>query len=93
MRMAKSRTTSASGRGRKPLLERAVEYFGISGRTECVAAASLFGLMIGLKLVNMTRYKFDSDEPDRISKVLPFTPAGQWLDREWPFAESLLIAR
>src|SRR3989442_4742943 len=38
-------------------------------------------------------YKFDSDEPDRISKVLPFTPAGQWLDREWPFAESLLIAR
>jgi L-histidine Nalpha-methyltransferase len=38
-------------------------------------------------------YKFNLDEPERISKQLPFVPAGQWLDREWPFAESLLIAR
>lgn len=38
-------------------------------------------------------YKFDPEEPKRISRQLPFIPAGQWLDREWPFAESLLIAR
>jgi hypothetical protein len=67
--MAKLRTTSASDRGRKLLLERAVEYFGFSSRTECVAAASLLGLMIGLKLVNMTRYKFDSDESQHLHVI------------------------
>jgi len=38
-------------------------------------------------------YKFDPEEPERISRQLPFVPARQWLDRKWPFAESLLIAR
>lgn len=38
-------------------------------------------------------YKFNPDEPEHISREVAFIPAGQWLDREWPFAESLLIAR
>jgi dimethylhistidine N-methyltransferase len=37
-------------------------------------------------------YKYDPEEPARISRETSFSVAGQWLDREWPFAESLLIA-
>lgn len=37
--------------------------------------------------------KFDPDEPGRMAKQARFEVAGQWLDREWPFAETLLIAR
>jgi uncharacterized SAM-dependent methyltransferase len=37
-------------------------------------------------------YKYGRDEPTRISSQTSFSMAGQWLDRDWPFAESLLIA-
>ncbi len=37
-------------------------------------------------------YKFSPDEPIRIAKQALFTPAGQWRDLEWPFAESLFVA-
>src|SRR6266571_4871669 len=59
---ATSISPPASSRGRS-LAQRGAEYFGMSGPAEFVAAVSLFTLMIVLKLVNMTHYRFDSDEP------------------------------
>jgi hypothetical protein len=47
----------ASLRGRS-LAQRGAGYFGMSGPVEFAAAASLFALMIVLKLVNMTTYGF-----------------------------------
>src|ERR1043165_7675928 len=44
------------------LAQRCAQYFGMSGPEEFVAAASLFVLMILIKLANMTHYRFDSDE-------------------------------
>ncbi|HMI30166.1 MAG TPA: L-histidine N(alpha)-methyltransferase [Candidatus Limnocylindrales bacterium] len=38
-------------------------------------------------------YKYEADEPIRIARRAKFEPAGQWRDLEWPFAESLFIAR
>jgi dimethylhistidine N-methyltransferase len=38
-------------------------------------------------------YKFESDEPTRIAKRARFALASQWIDSEWPFAESLFVAR
>ena len=37
-------------------------------------------------------YKYDSDEVIRIGKSAGFACDAQWVDAEWPFAESLLIA-
>jgi dimethylhistidine N-methyltransferase len=37
-------------------------------------------------------YKYDADDPTRVFSKASFSVAGQWLDRDWPFAESLLIA-
>ena len=39
------------------------------GPAEFVAAASLFALMIALKLVNITRYRFDSDESQHMHVI------------------------
>ena len=64
--MAPESTTSTSrlaSSRRRSLAQRCAEYFGMSGPTEFVVAAILFALMIALKLVNMTHYRFDSDEP------------------------------
>jgi len=38
-------------------------------------------------------YKFEPGEPGRLAAKTGFLLRGQWLDPEWPFAESLLIAR
>jgi L-histidine N-alpha-methyltransferase len=38
-------------------------------------------------------YKFELSEPGRIAKRTGFSLGEQWLDPEWPFAESLLRAR
>ena len=46
----------------RSLAQRSADYFGLSGSAEAVLAASLFALMVVLKLVNITRYRFDSDE-------------------------------
>ena len=59
---ATSISPPASSRGRS-VAERGAEYFGMSGPTELAAAAILFAVMVALKLVNMTHYRFDSDEP------------------------------
>ena len=37
-------------------------------------------------------YKFDAGEPKRIAGRTSYSCVGQWLDGEWPFAESLLVA-
>ena len=58
---ATSISPPASSRGRS-LAQRGAEYFGMSGSAEFMTAAILFALMILLKLVNMTTYRFDSDE-------------------------------
>jgi hypothetical protein len=45
---------------------RGAAYFGMSGPAECIAAASLFALMIVFRIVNMLHYRFDSDEPQHL---------------------------
>src|ERR1043166_3618871 len=59
-------STTSTGRPvsscHRSLAERCAEYFGMSGPAEFVTAASLFALMIVIKLANMTHYRFDSDE-------------------------------
>jgi dimethylhistidine N-methyltransferase len=38
-------------------------------------------------------HKYDADEPRAIAARTGFRCTGQWIDDEWPFAESLLVAR
>src|SRR5437667_3843040 len=65
---ATSTSPPASSRGRS-LTQHGAEYFGMSGPAEFVTAVSLFALMIMLKLVNMTHYRFDSDEPQHMHVI------------------------
>jgi Dolichyl-phosphate-mannose-protein mannosyltransferase len=51
------------------LAQRASEYFGMSGPPELIAAATLFALMVVVKLVNITRYRFDSDESQHMHVI------------------------
>jgi len=37
-------------------------------------------------------YKYEAEDPTRAFRGASFSVAGQWRDREWPFAESLLVA-
>jgi len=50
-------------------LRRASDYFGLSGPIEFAVAAALLALMIVFKLVNMTRYRFDSDESQHMHVI------------------------
>src|SRR5438552_752662 len=54
---------------RASLLRRASDYFGLSGPIEFAVAAALLALMIVFKLVNMTRYRFDSDESQHMHVI------------------------
>jgi dolichyl-phosphate-mannose-protein mannosyltransferase len=65
---AKSISPLASSRARS-FAQRGAEYFGMSGPAEFAAAASLFIIMIALKLVNMTHYRFDSDESQHMHVI------------------------
>ena len=58
----------ASLQGRS-LTQRGVDYFGMSGQAEFIAAASLFALMIVFKLLNMMSYRFDSDESQHMHVI------------------------
>ena len=64
MALASAASTSppVSSRGRS-LAQRGAGYFGMSGSAEFMTAGILFALMIVLKVLNMTHYRFDSDEP------------------------------
>jgi len=70
MALASATSTSppVSSRGRS-LAQRGAEYFGMSGSAEFVTAAILFALMIVLKLINITTYRFDSDESQHMHVI------------------------
>ena len=55
-------TTRPASSCRRSLAQRCAAYFGMSGQAEFMAAASLFAIMIVLKLISMTHYRFDTDE-------------------------------
>src|ERR1700757_1148507 len=63
-----SMSPSASSRGRS-LAQRGAVYFGMSGPTELVAAATLLMAMIALKLANVTTYRFESEEPQHMHVI------------------------
>jgi Dolichyl-phosphate-mannose-protein mannosyltransferase len=50
-------------------VQRGTEYFGMSGSAEFMTAAVLFAFMIVIKLINMTTYRFDSDEPQHMHVI------------------------
>jgi dimethylhistidine N-methyltransferase len=45
----------------------------------------------GESIWSESSYKFTSTELSRLAKSSGFLPDAQWIDREWPFAESLWI--
>jgi Dolichyl-phosphate-mannose-protein mannosyltransferase len=59
---------SASSR-RKSLTQRSADYFGMSTPSEFSAAVSLFVFMVVLKLINITSYRFDSDESQHMHVI------------------------
>src|SRR5713101_6244430 len=54
---------------RSSFAQRASDYFGMSGPAEFVAAAGFLVLMVAVKIVNMTRYRFDSDESQHMHVI------------------------
>ncbi|MFN2475939.1 MAG: ArnT family glycosyltransferase [Chthoniobacterales bacterium] len=50
-------------------LERAAVYFGLTGRAEFIFVAGLFTLMLLLKIVNASRYRFDTDESQHLHVI------------------------
>src|SRR6266403_908379 len=65
---ATSISPPASSRGRS-LAQRSAEYLGMSGPAEFAVAATLLTVMIVLKLVNITHYRFDSDESQHMHVI------------------------
>src|ERR1051326_4451122 len=65
---ATSISPPASSRGRS-LARRSAKYFGMSGSAELMTAAILFAAVIVLKLVNITHYRFDSDESQHMHVI------------------------
>jgi hypothetical protein len=51
------------------LARHAAAYFEMSGPGEVIAAAVLFALMIIIRVINITRYAFDSDEPQHLHVI------------------------
>jgi len=62
-------TSQPASSGCRSLAQRGADYFGMSGSAEFMAAAGLFALMVVLKLVNITRYRFDSDESQHMHVI------------------------
>src|SRR4030095_10386682 len=54
---------------RSSFAQRASDYFGMSGPREFVIAAGFLVLMVVLKMINITRYRFDSDESQHMHVV------------------------
>ncbi|HZI89026.1 MAG TPA: L-histidine N(alpha)-methyltransferase [Candidatus Polarisedimenticolia bacterium] len=48
---------------------------------------------VGETIWTESSYKFEPDEPRRLCERSGYALEGQWLDFEWPFAESLFVAR
>src|SRR5213083_2745116 len=62
-------TSQPASSGCRSLAQRGADYFGMSGSAEFMAAAGLFALMVVLKLVNITRYRFDTDESQHMHVI------------------------
>ena len=76
--------------------ERRVEMHLVARRAHTVRIRALdltVEFRQGESIWTESSYKFRLDEPGRIARDARFSAAGQWTDREWPFAETLLIAR
>src|SRR5438046_7411242 len=54
---------------RSSFARRASAYFAMSGPAEFVAAAGFLVLMVCVKILNMTRYRFDSDESQHMHVI------------------------
>ena len=84
--MAREQSGSTSGRG--------ADYFKMSGEVEFVAAASLFVLMVLLRIINITRYRFDPDEPQHLHVIWGWTRGlvqyRDLFDNHMPFFHILL---
>ncbi len=77
-------------------VERRVEMHLIARKSHTVRIRDLaFAVTFraGESIWTESSYKFETGEPARIAEQARFTLAGQWRDEEWPFMESLLIAR
>jgi len=46
----------------------------------------------GETLCTESSHKFETDEPKSLGRESGFRPIGQWVDDEWPFAETMLEA-
>ena len=76
--------------------ERDIEMHLVSRREQSVPIRALdlvIHLRAGETIWTESSHKYELDEPLRLGERTGFARAGQWLDREWPFAETLLIAR
>jgi hypothetical protein len=62
-------TSKPASSRRRSLGQRGADYFGMSTSAEFIAAASLFAVMVALKLVNITSYRFDSDESQHMHVI------------------------
>jgi hypothetical protein len=68
LEMASATVVSAMVK-RASVSRRGVMYFGMSGPGEFVAAATLFALMIMLRILNMMFCRFDADEPQHLHVI------------------------
>jgi hypothetical protein len=66
MQLAQARSTNPQ---RISLARRGAAYFEMSGPGEFVSATVLFALMVAIRIVNITRYNFDSDEPQHLHVI------------------------
>jgi Dolichyl-phosphate-mannose-protein mannosyltransferase len=66
MAVEQARSTTAR---RTSLVQCGADYFGMSASAEFIAAVSLFALMVVFKIVNMVRYRFDSDESQHMHVI------------------------
>jgi len=76
--------------------EKRVEMHLVARRAHSVTIRALdlgVSFRAGESIWTESSYKYEADEPIRIARHAKFDPAGQWRDLEWPFVESLLIAR
>lgn len=55
--------------------------------------AARVGFQKGESIWTESSYKYEREEPARLGTEAGFDVAGQWVDKEWPFAETLLVAR
>ncbi len=75
---------------------RRIEMHLVARRAQQVTIEALdlrVALGAGESIWTESSYKYDKDEPLRLAERSGFQCAGQWRDAEWPFADSLFVAR